>query len=443
MKIKKLTKKQEILLQNTLQKWLAIGRRTAPLNRDKVKVILNKFYKRINKKNPNILFFSSPLMCLIAYYFLYNLKILKFKDKNSQIQSNLDSQFWSPIQSQLWYQLDSQLYSKVDSQLDSHFQSKIRIQLQYQLQSQLQSQLYSQLYSQIQSQIQSRLQSQLDSQLYSKIDSQLDSQLQSQLYSQLHSQIDFQLNSHLQSKIRFQLQSQPQSQFQSQINNYFGGGEWCSWEIFYDFCNQIGVQYTKKEKSLLNLWKEQCEEMHWWFPYENVVLVSEHPKFIKIDKLGRLHSENSKALEYSDGWGFYSLDGVIVPEYLVLTPKEKLNPKLLLIDKELKENVEIRRIFVKKVGIERCLSVLKWNVLDKKEKYLTYSNDKTNLYTEYELGETFIIENSPRRYLKMLNPSTQTWHLEAVHPECNTVQEALNWRATGDKNKMWEPFILS
>ncbi len=387
MKIKKLTKKQEILLQNTLQKWLAIGRRTAPLNRDKVKVILNKFYKRINKKNPNILFFSSPLMCLIAYYFLYNLKILKFKDKNSQIQSNLDSQFWSPIQSQLWYQLDSQLYSKIDSQLDS--------------------------------------------------------QLQSQLYSQLHSQIDFQLNSHLQSKIRFQLQSQPQSQFQSQINNYFGGGEWCSWEIFYDFCNQIGVQYTKKEKSLLNLWKEQCEEMHWWFPYENVVLVSEHPKFIKIDKLGRLHSENSKALEYSDGWGFYSLDGVIVPEYLVLTPKEKLNPKLLLIDKELKENVEIRRIFVKKVGIERCLSVLKWNVLDKKEKYLTYSNDKTNLYTEYELGETFIIENSPRRYLKMLNPSTQTWHLEAVHPECNTVQEALNWRATGDKNKMWEPFILS
>jgi hypothetical protein len=33
-----------------------------------------------------------------------------------------------------------------------------------------------------------------------------------------------------------------------------------------------------------------------------------------------------------------------------------------------------------------------------------------------------------RPYLKMINPSIGTYHIEGVHPECKTVKEALIWR---------------
>ena len=49
-------------------------------------------------------------------------------------------------------------------------------------------------------------------------------------------------------------------------------------------------------------------------------------------------------------------------------------------------------------------------------------------------------------YLKMKNPSIGCYHLECVAQECKTVQEAINFRASGLKNLMgkdWNPWILT
>lgn len=157
-------------------------------------------------------------------------------------------------------------------------------------------------------------------------------------------------------------------------------------------------------------------------------MVSQKPTKIKI--IGeRLHADGETALEYEDGLvKMFALHGVRVPEWLVMTPAQKLNPKNLTTKKELKENVEVRREFVRKVGVERCLDILGWKIVNKE--------------CNYELGEV-VVSDSPRRYLKMLNPSIGVWHLEAVHPSCNTVQEAINWRRYGDKEKTWQPYELT
>jgi hypothetical protein len=47
------------------------------------------------------------------------------------------------------------------------------------------------------------------------------------------------------------------------------------------------------------------------------------------------------------------------------------------------------------------------------------------------------------RYLKMTNPSVRVFHVEGVARECNTVQQALNWRAYKDINKAWSPSVLT
>lgn len=152
--------------------------------------------------------------------------------------------------------------------------------------------------------------------------------------------------------------------------------------------------------------------------------ISDRPKVLHRNAAGQLHSEIEEAIRYRDGWGFYCLNGVVVPDWLVKTPKQDIDPKRV---SEI-ENVEVRREFVRKIGIERCIEALGWKPLD--------------VVGDYTLGEVSVV-GSPRRYLKMLNPSVHVWHLEAVHPDCQSVQEALNWRAYGDKSKNWNPIILT
>lgn len=122
-----------------------------------------------------------------------------------------------------------------------------------------------------------------------------------------------------------------------------------------------------------------------------------------------LHNDHGPACA-NDVENLYFLHGVLVPEWLVETPAEKLDPRKLT---EI-ENAEERREFVRKVGIDRC-----WHKL---AKVLHRDGD-------YELGTIDCGDGRQRPFLKMANPSVpEVWHVEGCHPDCKTVQEALNFR---------------
>jgi hypothetical protein len=140
---------------------------------------------------------------------------------------------------------------------------------------------------------------------------------------------------------------------------------------------------------------------------------------------GRLHSENSPSIEYSDGFCVYSLRGVrMKPEY-VLTPADEIKPEVVLRE----QNVDVRRELLRKVGVMR---LLKYGKLI----------EKTDNYQLWDLSPLFIrIPYAP--YLLMQNPSIEdTKHLEGVSPECRTIEQAINWRA-GNIEIQWQPYQLS
>ena len=148
----------------------------------------------------------------------------------------------------------------------------------------------------------------------------------------------------------------------------------------------------------------------WWDPYKNHVILQHRHVVLHRDFRGRLHNECDMAVKYRDGWGVYALNGVRVPEWLVLTRAEELDPR------ELGKitNAQIRAEFVKKVGIDRCFYKL-GKVVDK--------------VGHYELGMLDLGDDRARPYLKMLNPSVpDMWHVEGVPIECDTVEKALNFR---------------
>ena len=115
-----------------------------------------------------------------------------------------------------------------------------------------------------------------------------------------------------------------------------------------------------------------------------------------------------------DGFAIYALNGVRVPRVLVVTPAAELPAKMAVEEK----NVEIRREIIRKIGIERLCTDLGAKVLNKRYGY--------------ELIELKLGDSRRRPYLKMSNPSIDAIHVEGVHPDCKTVEEALKWRNQSD-----------
>lgn len=127
----------------------------------------------------------------------------------------------------------------------------------------------------------------------------------------------------------------------------------------------------------------------------------------------RLHCTDGPAFKLP-GDELYYLNGVWVTKELVMTPAEKLDPHILLKEK----NAEVRREIVRKIGIERIVLKIGGKSLDKQG--------------DYELLNLDLGDGRQRPYLKMKNQSIKTWHLEGVPPEIKTVQAALFWRNQTD-----------
>jgi hypothetical protein len=100
----------------------------------------------------------------------------------------------------------------------------------------------------------------------------------------------------------------------------------------------------------LNLWLAEGESLHWWFPYDGIVFLSERHDRVLKDREGRLHCEDGLACGYPDGWGVYAWHGVQVPAGIIL------NPELITADRiEKEENAEVRRIMIERMGYERYI----------------------------------------------------------------------------------------
>lgn len=199
------------------------------------------------------------------------------------------------------------------------------------------------------------------------------------------------------------------------------GSHDASWLGFYDF--MLTELRIKECEQLLPI-MELAKVSGWWWPYENVCVVSQLPVDCIINKDGNLHNEDSPALKYEDDFCLYMLNGIEVPDWLVLTKKEDLDPKMIL---EIK-NAEVRLQGVKKIGAKRLIEALGANIVDTK----TY--DAGGKYDLLKVDWT----GSERYYLRMVNPSTNEIVIEPVHPDCKTVDQALGFRMSALVGDDWK-----
>lgn len=168
------------------------------------------------------------------------------------------------------------------------------------------------------------------------------------------------------------------------VGKLFEGQHWLHWHFFYRFCREIGVVFEEKQNTILDIWDKESH-LHWWWPYEDVVIACRKPEALRLDPEGRLHSENRPAVEYADGFNLFFWHGTFVPGDWILNPKS-VDASLALTW----ENVEQRR----------CLSeILGWDKVLEQIGYEEISEDWRGILVEVKKeplrGERFVIVLCP------------------------------------------------
>jgi hypothetical protein len=220
---------------------------------------------------------------------------------------------------------------------------------------------------------------------------------------------------------------------------YYGeGGIEKYWTIFYRFFEkECSVKLKKIDSDNLFVFEQLLENSSFMAQLDGLVVISRKPVKAHRDDRNRPHKDGGKVFEWADGWGFYMLHGVRVPEWLVMTPAEKI----ILSDIFKESNVEIRHEAVLKIGNDvfysRLMAEGNGKEIDKQKYYLRETDNKVFLensedglrlqwYTlisfDLNLGEPFVV-------LKMENPSLPgIWHYENVKPTDKTIEDALETR---------------
>ncbi|GAA2612513.1 hypothetical protein SMC26_09925 [Actinomadura fulvescens] len=135
---------------------------------------------------------------------------------------------------------------------------------------------------------------------------------------------------------------------QTRIPTAWSGTQCVSWVAHYEALRRAaGVTFTSEQQRLLELWAVVARSCGWWWPREEVCVVSERPAELRTEVSGdngevRLHRADGPAVRYADGWDLYAWHGAQVPAWVVT------DPCVGRIERE--RNVEVRRCAIEHIG---------------------------------------------------------------------------------------------
>ena len=130
-------------------------------------------------------------------------------------------------------------------------------------------------------------------------------------------------------------------------DNVLGGNTWAGWHGWTDAMRRIGIPDIEWVDAVNAL----AREIHLWWPYEMVCIVSDKPCAIRTDDRNRLHGEGVPAVEYRDGWGMWIHHDIDATEAIItgnFGRAEFLGER----------NAELRRVMAEVKGWEWVLTEL-------------------------------------------------------------------------------------
>jgi hypothetical protein len=186
-------------------------------------------------------------------------------------------------------------------------------------------------------------------------------------------------------------------------------GQHYSRMAYYQSLEDLGMPFLGYHKNLIHMDQQMNQVAHWWFPFKNVLIISDRHKELHVDEIGRPHNTKGPAIEYRDGWKIYAWKGILIEKDIIENPDSLTVSRIMA-----EQNTEVRRVMVDRFGLDRFIVESKSKSLDKQG--------------EYELLEVPYLQSGNMIALKMRCPTTAAVYVHTVHPECSNVEQALAWK---------------
>ncbi len=222
---------------------------------------------------------------------------------------------------------------------------------------------------------------------------------------QVVDQVRAQVRDQVGDQVRDQVRDQVGDQYES--FSLYGNVSDYGWISFYDFFTQIGVINNEKFNSFKQIFLSGIYDM---IQLNGFCIVSNMPDKIYRDSQNRLHSENSSAIHFRDGYEqFYWHDVPIQSDWI--SHKDKISKQDILTEK----NAERRRCIKEIIGNERFIKLLDVEVIDEdKDNYdlpvkLYRSKEKDDLMKDYWYFYFGVCPSTKREYYICVQPCDNVW----------------------------------
>jgi hypothetical protein len=152
----------------------------------------------------------------------------------------------------------------------------------------------------------------------------------------------------------------------------------------------------------------------WWWPFANACIVTPRPSLLCRDGNGRLHSESSASIAYTNAWAIYAIHGVLVDEQVVMRPETQTIRQI-----EAESSAEVRRVRIERYGWERYLKESGSQAIHSRR------NDR-----DAQTEELYLLKDGARRFV-CSDPSTGRRYSLGVPNTVTTCEQAQSWMSHG------------
>src|SRR3990167_8894364 len=430
--IEKLTKEQELGISEWQQHCLKIGRDTSPVNKKLTEESWKKFYFILKKNTPSFWYCQSPLQAQIIINIWPKIeKIIKLSlgaNIRANIWENIGANIWENIRANIWENIGENIEANIRANIEENIRANIGENIEENIRANIRANIWANIGENIRANIWENIGANIWENIRANIWENIGENIEANIRANIEENIRANIWANIGENIRANIRANIWANIRDNKLKYIETFSWCqhdiNWIGYYKYFEKYGLLPTDNNFKIFNIWYDLACSCGWCYTFENMVFVCEKPLKLFLNQQDRLHMDGGMAIEYSDGYGLWILNGIRVPKYLAETKSESLD--IEFFKKE--TNVEVRAAFIRKYGIDRLSNM---------------GNKKDTLGTYELLDMAPIFKNvGYAPYLKMVNPSTGTYHIEGVHPSCMTIEQAINWRA-GDMNKAWSPDVLT
>lgn len=208
-------------------------------------------------------------------------------------------------------------------------------------------------------------------------------------------------------KLKIFVWNESSEYFKDAQQNEWLGSAYVSYAAFILYFRDV-VGWDDPILDNFTVYEDLVESCGWCWWHEDVVAISDRPKYIKMDDENRLHSEAGPAIEYPDGYSVYAWHGTVIPRNWL---EGELTAEIALTH----ENIEQRRAACEILGWDNILNNLNAKVIDQDEDPQVGS-----------LLEVDIPDIGREKFLRVLCGTGRQFALP-VPPEMTTALQANAW----------------